>query len=55
MQPRQPAWPRRGDRDPPSAGSAPPRRIATAVACLSSDDASYVTGAHLAVDGGFLA
>ncbi|MFI6762002.1 SDR family NAD(P)-dependent oxidoreductase [Micromonospora sp. NPDC050417] len=32
-----------------------PREIATAVAFLLSDDASYVTGAHLAVDGGFLA
>ncbi|WP_327579395.1 MULTISPECIES: SDR family oxidoreductase [unclassified Streptomyces] len=29
--------------------------IATAVAFLPSDDALYVTGAHLAVDGGFLA
>jgi len=29
--------------------------IATAVAFLLSDDASYVNGAHLAVDGGFLA
>ncbi|MEW2548818.1 SDR family NAD(P)-dependent oxidoreductase [Streptomyces sp. NPDC047002] len=29
--------------------------IATAIAFLLSDDASYVNGAHLAVDGGFLA
>ncbi|KAH6976687.1 3-oxoacyl-reductase [Ilyonectria destructans] len=31
------------------------REIATAAAFLLSDEASYVTGAHLAVDGGFLA
>ncbi|XVU28933.1 SDR family NAD(P)-dependent oxidoreductase [Actinoplanes sp. CA-054009] len=30
------------------------REIATAVAFLLSDEASYITGAHLAVDGGFL-
>jgi len=29
--------------------------IATAIAFLLSNDASYITGAHLAVDGGFLA
>lgn len=29
--------------------------IATAVAFLLSDEASYINGAHLAVDGGFLA
>ncbi|MEU8759716.1 SDR family oxidoreductase [Streptomyces sp. NPDC048659] len=31
------------------------REIATAVAFLLSDDAAYVNGCHLAVDGGFLA
>ncbi|MFI5613576.1 SDR family oxidoreductase [Amycolatopsis sp. NPDC051903] len=31
------------------------REIATAIAFLLAEDASYVTGAHLAVDGGFLA
>lgn len=29
--------------------------IATAVAFLLSNEASYINGAHLAVDGGFLA
>jgi NAD(P)-dependent dehydrogenase (short-subunit alcohol dehydrogenase family) len=30
------------------------REVATAIAFLLSDDASYIVGAHLAVDGGFL-
>ncbi|WP_127506110.1 SDR family oxidoreductase [Actinoplanes solisilvae] len=30
------------------------REISTAVCFLLSDEASYITGAHLAVDGGFL-
>jgi NAD(P)-dependent dehydrogenase (short-subunit alcohol dehydrogenase family) len=34
-------------------GTAP--EVATAIAFLLSDDASYITGAHLAADGGFLA
>jgi NAD(P)-dependent dehydrogenase (short-subunit alcohol dehydrogenase family) len=35
--------------------AAAPGRQATAIAFLLSGDASYITGAHLAVDGGFLA
>ena len=32
-----------------------PEELATAICFLLSDDASYITGAHLAVDGGWLA
>lgn len=32
-----------------------PEEVATAIAFLLSDEASYIMGAHLAVDGGFLA
>ena len=34
---------------------AEPEEISAAVAFLASDDAVYVTGAELAVDGGYLA
>jgi NAD(P)-dependent dehydrogenase (short-subunit alcohol dehydrogenase family) len=30
------------------------REVATAIAFLVSDETSYIVGAHLAVDGGFL-
>jgi len=39
----------------PMARPAQPREIATAVAFLASEDASYVDGAYLPVDGGWLA
>jgi 3alpha(or 20beta)-hydroxysteroid dehydrogenase len=32
-----------------------PEELALAICFLLSDDASYITGAHLAVDGGWLA
>jgi NAD(P)-dependent dehydrogenase (short-subunit alcohol dehydrogenase family) len=38
----------------PAGRIGEPREIATAVAFLLSGEASYITGAHLAVDGGFL-
>jgi NAD(P)-dependent dehydrogenase (short-subunit alcohol dehydrogenase family) len=38
----------------PAGRVGQPGEIATAVAFLLSGDASYITGAHLAVDGGFL-
>ena len=34
---------------------AEPEEISSAVAFLASDDAAYITGAELAVDGGYLA
>ncbi|MGW7048922.1 SDR family oxidoreductase [Streptomyces avermitilis] len=34
--------------------AAQPREVATAVAFLLADDASCITDAHFAVDGGFL-
>jgi NAD(P)-dependent dehydrogenase (short-subunit alcohol dehydrogenase family) len=43
------------DRGIPLRRVGTAREAATAVAFLLSDDASYITGAHLAVDGGFLA
>lgn len=42
------------DRGIPMGRMGTGEEVATAVAFLLSDDASYITGAHLAVDGGFL-
>lgn len=39
----------------PMARLARPDELARAIAFLLSDEASYITGAHLAVDGGFVA
>ncbi|MFC0548468.1 SDR family NAD(P)-dependent oxidoreductase [Kutzneria chonburiensis] len=43
------------DRGVPIGRIGTGTEIAAAVAFLLSDEASYITGAHLAVDGGFLA
>ena len=40
------------DKLMPLLAMAEPEEIATAVAYLASDDARYVTGATLAIDGG---
>ncbi len=42
------------DRGIPMGRMGTGEEIAGAIAFLLSDDAAYITGAHLAVDGGFL-
>ena len=55
---RSPMSEREGDASvdvTPLRRRAEPAEISSAVAFLASDDAVYVTGAELAVDGGYLA
>ncbi|HEX2411976.1 MAG TPA: SDR family oxidoreductase [Solirubrobacteraceae bacterium] len=46
---------RRLGRRPPLRRRAEPEEISSAVAFLASDDAIYMTGAELAIEGGYLA
>lgn len=62
LSPDDPAWDQGGPwwRDPrvksiPMQRYADPSELAAAVAFLSSDDASFITGAIIPVDGGYLA
>jgi NAD(P)-dependent dehydrogenase (short-subunit alcohol dehydrogenase family) len=48
-------WEEIGRETTPMARAAEPAEVAAAIAFLVSDDASFVTGTCLAVDGGYLA
>jgi meso-butanediol dehydrogenase/(S,S)-butanediol dehydrogenase/diacetyl reductase len=48
-------WENAGAQGTPMARVGRPEEIAAAIAFLASDEASFITGATLAVDGGYLA
>ena len=47
--------PRSKDQSISSIGSGDPREVAYPILFLASDEASFITGTHLMVDGGYTA